>query len=68
MFDGHPEGQCRLDTYLAGAVCPVSWMESLSKKDPNHGSCNRDQGFTTGLRPLCWFKPPSDDEDHSETR
>lgn len=60
-FDGHPEPQCRLDTYFQGALCPQPVSESVADRDPNAGACTRRQGFQVGLRPLCWYKPPADE-------
>jgi hypothetical protein len=57
MFTTHPATQCRLDTYLAGSVCPQPVSAQLSNTDTIPGTCNRSNGFTTGFRPLCWFKP-----------
>lgn len=52
----HPAAQCRMDTYLAGALCPVSFSETVSETDPKVGSCYTPRD-TVGARPLCWFKP-----------
>lgn len=56
--DKHPGTQCRLDTYYRGAVCPKPWTEDVDQKDPAKGTCTGSEGFSTGLRPLCWYKPP----------
>ena len=61
MYDGHPQPQCRLDTYLAGALCSKPVSEAVADRDPNAGSCTRKQGHLTGLRPLCWYLPPADE-------
>lgn len=53
----HPAAQCRLDTYYAGAVCPVPVHEALSDRDYTAGSCADERVHTAGLRPRCWFKP-----------
>ncbi|MBC7658485.1 MAG: hypothetical protein H7249_02125 [Chitinophagaceae bacterium] len=69
-FDAHPEGQCRLDTYIAGALCAQKFDatvipgKSLGSRN-NSTAAERVSGkytclqtsFTTGPRPLCWFKP-----------
>ncbi|MCB9093166.1 MAG: hypothetical protein H6621_01790 [Halobacteriovoraceae bacterium] len=55
--DAHPMAQCRLDTYLNGALCDVNFQDAVSTEDANLGTCNRAEGFSVGLRPLCWFKP-----------
>lgn len=52
--DEHPEAQCRLDTYFAGALCDKDLSKKLSEKDPILGTC---QGAKIGSRPLCWYKP-----------
>jgi len=67
----HPAGQCRLDTYTAGAVCGKGWDVKIipakdlgSKRNTKDGemdslkyTCNQSQGVTLGFRPTCWFKP-----------
>ncbi len=53
----HPDGQCRADTYLAGALCDLDFNSPLDDNNPDTGTCNRTDGFEHGLRPLCWFKP-----------
>lgn len=55
--DAHPAAQCRLDTYFQAALCARPWTETMSDTDPAVGSCTRSQGFSVGLRPLCWYKP-----------
>lgn len=57
--DSHPAHQCRLDTYLQGALCDVSFNEDVSQRDEVKGTCHRSLGYTRGIRPLCWFKPKS---------
>lgn len=61
MDDSHPEPQCRLDTYFQGALCPKPLSEPVADRDPNAGACTRRQGYSVGLRPLCWYKPPVDE-------
>jgi hypothetical protein len=56
MDDEHPGTQCRMDTYLAGAVCHVDQSVPLSNTDYHEGSCAAPTD-TVGTRPLCWFKP-----------
>ena len=53
----HPPAQCRLDTYLAGALCDKNLSDEPHWLNPLQGTCNTSQGFTLGVRPLCWFKP-----------
>lgn len=55
MYNAHPEAQCRLDTYFAGAVCPKSKDEVMSDTDPRVGACSQENGDTLGVRPLCWY-------------
>jgi hypothetical protein len=55
--DAHPASQCRLDTYLAGAVCEVDRYSDVNDTDVNIGSCTARNGQTTGFRSLCWYKP-----------
>ncbi len=57
MFDAHPAAQCRLDTYLAGAVCAKSKDLALSDTDPTVGTCAQENGDVLGVRPLCWYVP-----------
>lgn len=57
MDDGHPRPQCRLDTYLASALCDRPLNERLSDSDPDQGACTRSEGYTLSVRPLCWYKP-----------
>ncbi len=54
----HPQAQCRLDTFLNGARCPVKVEEPLSEKSYWPGTCDREgERPNTGSRPRCWFKP-----------
>ncbi len=53
----HPQGQCRTDTYFQGALCEVSYRDSILKEDPNFSTCNEKSNHKVGLRPLCWYKP-----------
>lgn len=52
--DSHPATQCRMDTYFAGMLCPVSINSNLDDNDYRAGSCYapRDK---VGFRPACWF-------------
>lgn len=56
--DDHPAAQCRLDTMFNGALCAKPVSEDLSDASPDPGACTEDQGYTVGLRPRCWYKPP----------
>lgn len=57
--DNHPAAQCRLDTYFQGAVCTASLAAEQSNSDPVPGACTKAAGFNDGLRPRCWYKPPT---------
>lgn len=62
MMTAHPATQCRMDTYLQGSLCTRRFSDPLSYTDPLIGSCTRSAGFTTGFRPLCWYKPANNSE------
>ena len=55
--DNHPAAQCRLDTYFQGGLCDKAVDELNSNTDPKPGTCVKSEGFSVGLRPLCWYKP-----------
>jgi hypothetical protein len=55
--DSHPATQCRLDTYIQGALCEKSYTEEIGQQDEVSGVCHGSLGMKTGLRPRCWFKP-----------
>jgi hypothetical protein len=57
--DAHPEAQCRLDTYFSGILCDKSWDQDVSDKNPVTGVCIKKDGHQVGTRPLCWYKPTS---------
>jgi hypothetical protein len=57
-FDGHPEAQCRLDTYFAGAICQADPRIPFSKVEPRQGACTPQQRMRSGYRPACWFRSP----------
>ena len=57
--DRHPAPQCRLDTYFAASLCARPLGDELSESDPVAGTCMRSTGYTVGLRPRCWYKPPT---------
>lgn len=50
--ESHPAAQCRLDTYFASAVCPVSSDVEFSNTDVTVGACMTGDG----ARPACWYK------------
>jgi hypothetical protein len=59
--DNHPAAQCRLDTYFQGALCDKSFSIDVDNKDPIIGSCVKRDGYIDGVRPLCWYKPGSNE-------
>ena len=70
-YESHPLPQCRLDTYMAAAICISEWdISIIPGRDlfPNQNSkeaeaiaasitCSRFHGFKRGLKPLCWYAP-----------
>jgi hypothetical protein len=57
-YDRHPRGQCRLDSYFAGALCKVSFKDDFDESNPNINACTRADGYPEiSARPLCWFYP-----------
>lgn len=59
--DAHPQAQCRLDTYFAGMLCDKSIDENVSMEDAITGTCIKKDGYAKGVRPLCWYKPGSNE-------
>lgn len=64
--NNHPQAQCRLDTYMAGAVClsefdkmviPGTGNSLKSEEESSLHHCTKSRQFDVGLRPTCWFKP-----------
>lgn len=55
--DAHPAAQCRMDTYFSGSLCDKSFTEDVSSKNPIDGTCIKKDGYSEGVRPLCWYKP-----------
>lgn len=67
-FTSHPDAQCRLDTYFAGAVCTRSFPQNIipgkdhrdtqtsvgAQTEAFKYSCS---GTSYGARPRCWFAP-----------
>ncbi len=51
-YDGHPEAQCRLDTYFQAALCQKSELERMGS-GPGMGAC---ESPARGGRPACWYK------------
>ena len=42
---------------MAGALCDKPVLENLSETDAIAGTCIKKDGYTQGVRPLCWYKP-----------
>ena len=55
--DAHPAGQCRLDTYFQSTLCDKAISDDVSREDATTGTCIKKDGYTQGVRPLCWYKP-----------
>ena len=55
--DEHPASQCRLDTYYQAALCTKDFNIAMSPTDPAVGGCVASQGYTSGMRPRCWYAP-----------
>lgn len=70
-FEGHPVPQCRLDTQIAAALCPIPFdftkipgdglgqsNRSLAAEiDSTNTTCHRARGYNASARPRCWFAP-----------
>ena len=67
----HPKAQCRLDTYLAGSLCGVRFLDSIipgrfqtegqvslqAEAVSAETSCMVATGWQFGVRPRCWYGP-----------
>ncbi|MBT3584690.1 MAG: hypothetical protein HN509_07270 [Halobacteriovoraceae bacterium] len=56
----HASPQCRLDTFLAGAICDQDPLGSFDDSDPQVSACVRSTNLMNdpkGARPLCWYNP-----------
>jgi hypothetical protein len=69
-FLRHPQPQCRVDTELAGMLCPVTFdllhipgyfskgeNTIAAEKDSNSYVCSRNENGLPTARPRCWFAP-----------
>lgn len=57
-YHNHPAAQCRLDTYMAGAICPTNFpMNQIPMSSSAAYSTSCGPQSTTGQRPRCWFSP-----------
>jgi hypothetical protein len=54
-LQAHPKAQCRFDTYLAGALCPIEATVEFGEKDWRQGACTSVYE-PTFARPSCWFR------------
>jgi hypothetical protein len=77
-YTEHPAAQCRLDTYVQGALCAKPFDFSLIPGRKNASgqdsaaaemesmkyTCYTSQGFQLGFRPRCWFKPKVENSFH----
>lgn len=70
----HPEFQCRIDTFIAGALCKKTW--DFDRKFPKNKfelrsvSCMYADFGTSiynGVRPRCWYQPKSVRKTKSKT-
>jgi hypothetical protein len=57
LVHGYPVPQCRLDTLIAGALCPVDERLPFADDDAAAGACTREAGQPGEARPRCWFNP-----------
>lgn len=65
-YPSHPEGQCRLDTYVAGGLCDVEFNKEeipQTEEEARPTSCMRVDGYNLEARPRCWFAPSSSNQD-----
>ncbi len=56
LIHGYPGPQCRLDTFIAGALCPVDENAPFSDNSSRTGACSRGAGYDEEARPRCWFR------------
>ena len=52
----HPNAQCRLDTYRAGALCEKRWDDTVIPSDESE-SYEYVCEYGIAARPRCWFAP-----------
>lgn len=58
----HPKAQCRLDTYVAAALCDVPWRADIipqNEREMAKSSCVSvsKTDYDIKARPRCWFAP-----------
>jgi hypothetical protein len=61
-YNQHPKAQCRLDTYVAGTLCAMTWNDNLIPKNAKESAkylCTSSDttNYPITARPRCWFKP-----------
>jgi len=61
-YNQHPKAQCRLDTYVAGTLCAMTWNDSVIPKNAKESAkylcTSTDQtNYAITARPRCWFQP-----------
>ncbi len=55
-MEGHPDPQCRLDTYVAASLCPISPAYELNQYPQYKAFCDpRHVRQSNGVRPSCWY-------------
>lgn len=60
----HPAAQCRLDTYMAGALCRAKFAPGTipdSETASASYTCANKSLYSEGLRPRCWYAPDQHD-------
>lgn len=66
--NSHPAAQCRLDTYISGALCDSVFDPNVipakrygnsadAERETARYTCTRYDAYEVGVRPRCWFKP-----------
>lgn len=55
--EGHPDVQCRLDTFLNGSLCQQNYQFHKTPTTREMSAENFCQGEQKGSRPRCWFSP-----------
>lgn len=56
ILDAFPDPQCRLNTFLAGALCQADLNEEISWEDAKKGFCSAEEQRLIGARPDCWYQ------------
>ncbi|MFL5814951.1 MAG: hypothetical protein ACJ763_15355 [Bdellovibrionia bacterium] len=79
-YTEHPAAQCRLDTYVQGALCAKPFDlnvipgrgnsagqdSAAAETESMKYTCYTSQGFQLGFRPRCWFKPKIENPFHRQ--